>query len=126
MTDDTARVLDALRTALGPSVTVLVARPEAPAACPCVLLLPAAQAPALQARGEVLLTHCVQPVRLVARSVLQAAALAAQAADVLTALGYRLTATAAEPAPPRGLTLRFETWIRDGTAYSRAPGTEAG
>ena len=117
MIHDTARAVTALRTALGPSVGVFAGRPETEETCPCVLVEPPVRVPALEADGEALLSHEVQPLRVIARSYRQAALLAEQAADVLAGLGYRLTEEAFD-APPRSAVLRFEAYFgNDGLIY---------
>lgn len=123
MANDTDRIVAALRAGLDPGVGILVARPEQDVTCPCVLLSPPARAPALQAHGAALLTRVVQTVGVSARSHWQTAALAGQAADILMGLGYRLTDSRPSPAPPRGLSLRFEAFEgADGLIYPAAAG----
>ena len=119
---DTERIVSALRAGLGPSVSVLVARSESPEACPRAVVLPPGRASAVEAGGEPLLTRIVQPVRIATRSYGQADALACQAADAMAGLGYRLAAWEPDPAPPRGVTLRFEAWeAPDGLIYPAEP-----
>ena len=107
MTDDTSRVLAALRAGLEAGVAVRAAWAEAPAVCPAAVLMPARCVPALSAAEDTLLTEVTQAIRLTARRFAQLRRLSAQAEAAMTALGYALTDMEAGDGAPRAVLLRF-------------------
>ncbi len=116
MTDDTARVLAALKTALGTEVSVTVAWPEQKAALPAAVLLPARRIPACEAGGEILLTEITQTVCLTARSFAALNRMADQAEQAMRGLGYSLCEMSAENTPPRRMTMAFRS-VTDGESF---------
>lgn len=106
MTDDTARVLAALRAGL--DIPVRVTFPQDEAVCESALLPPAETHPMAVVDGEPLMTSVTQDVILNAPTCARLRAHAARAADALAGLGYALIAADPGSTLPRGMTLHFE------------------
>ena len=119
MTDDTARVLTALKAALGAEVSVSVSWPERGPECPAALLPPAGRVPCLGLDGNILLTEISQDLLLTARSFAQLRGLADRAEEALRGLGYALTDMSVPEGLPRAMALRFRAVSNGKTIYAK-------